>query len=319
MSAFRMPKPVKITGLSSSVTKSFVNGIIPCINPTEEEVRNALLVLGMTAESVRCAYCGGDCTEWDHLKPLISSKAPTGYISEIHNLVPSCGKCNQSKGNREWREWIVSDANLSPKTRGVPDLAERIERLEGYERAFQPIRLDFREIVGDELWEEHWRNYEAVISAMEAARDTSDKVKGLIAQAVMAKSERSRTSPKSVYREDSPRRANESDSGFDVESNLKSIGKWFFLQNFETIYEWRGDRQGLVDKLLEESSGKGRNGVNTSVSETLRIIGAGASSEAFGSLLNSVRFLHDHPEASEMICGILARHPELGFQNGEDI
>ncbi len=313
MSVFRMPKPVKVTGLNSSVTKSFVNGIIPCINPTEEEVRNALLVLGMTPESVRCAYCGGDCTEWDHLKPLISNKAPTGYISEIHNLVPSCGKCNQSKGNREWREWIVSNANLSPKTRGVPDLAEHIERLERYEEAFQPIRLDFRDIVGDELWEEHWRNYEAVISAMEAARDTSDKVKGLIAQAVMARSESFRTSPKCTYREASPRRANEPDSGLNVESSLKSIGKWFFLQNFETIYEWCGNKQGLVDKLLEKPNSKGENGTNTSVSETLRIIGAGASSEAFENLLKSDRFLHDHPEATEMIRGILARHPELRF------
>lgn len=308
-----MPKPVKITGLSSSVTKSFVNGIVPCISPTEEEVREALYVLGMTAESVRCIYCGDDCTEWDHLKPLIFDKKPTGYISEIHNLVPSCGKCNQSRGNREWREWIVSDANLSPKTRGVTDLAVRIERLEQYEETFKPVRLDFREIVGDELWEEHWRNYEAVISAMEAARGTSDKVKELIAQSMTAGSGDFRAPSGSLCGKDSSKRAREPYVDFDVESSLRSIGKWFFLRNFETIYEWRGDKHELVDRLMEKPNSKGLNGIKISTNEALRLIRAGASSEALGKLLKSDRFLHDHPEAYEIIRGILARHPELRF------
>jgi endonuclease I len=48
----------------------------------------------------------------------VLKKKPTGYISEIHNLVPACGKCNQSKGNKEWRQWMLSDATLSPKTKG---------------------------------------------------------------------------------------------------------------------------------------------------------------------------------------------------------
>jgi hypothetical protein len=30
---------------------------------------------------------------------LVEEKEPIGYISEIRNLVPVCGKCNQSKGN----------------------------------------------------------------------------------------------------------------------------------------------------------------------------------------------------------------------------
>ena len=45
----------------------------------------------------------------DHLRPLVKDKEPTGYISEIHNLVPSCGKCNQSKGNKEWKAWMRRD------------------------------------------------------------------------------------------------------------------------------------------------------------------------------------------------------------------
>lgn len=100
---FKMPNPVKITGRTSSITNSFVNGIIPVVMPTEHEVEEALETLGMTEETICCSYCGDTCTEWDHFHPLIRDKQPTGYISEIHNLVPACSKCNESKGCRDWR------------------------------------------------------------------------------------------------------------------------------------------------------------------------------------------------------------------------
>lgn len=85
--AFRMPTPVKITGRTSSITNSFVNGVIPAIMPSNEEIALALEVLGMDASDVRCAYCGDPATEWDHLNAIVRRKRPTGYISEIHNLV----------------------------------------------------------------------------------------------------------------------------------------------------------------------------------------------------------------------------------------
>lgn len=117
--AFRMPTPVKITGRTSSITNSFVNGIIPTVMPSDEEIALALEALGMDALDVRCAYCGDPATEWDHLNAIVLGKRPTGYISEIHNLVPACGKCNQSKGNKPWRSWMFGPSPLSPASRGV--------------------------------------------------------------------------------------------------------------------------------------------------------------------------------------------------------
>src|ERR1700761_377168 len=108
LSCFRMPTPVKITGRTSTITNSFVNGIVPYVYPTEEEVAEALDILGLDADDLRCAYCGDRSTEWDHLRPLVTGKRPTGYIGEIANLVPSCSKCNQSKGARNWREWMTN-------------------------------------------------------------------------------------------------------------------------------------------------------------------------------------------------------------------
>lgn len=42
----------------------------------------------------------------------------------------------------------------------------------------------------------------------------------------------------------------------DIEASLKSIGKWFYLQNFEVVYEWRDNKNNLVNKLLENPVAK---------------------------------------------------------------
>jgi hypothetical protein len=177
---FQMPKPVTIMGRSSSITNAFVNGIIPCIEPSDDEIKEALRILEMSEENVQCIYCGDKATEWDHLRPLIYKKRPTGYISEIHNLVPACGKCNQSKGNKEWRTWIISDAKLSPKMKGVTDIDNRVQLLEKYEQWGLPKKIDFQDIVGTELWSMHWANYNQLMHQMEGYQVVSDKIKDII-------------------------------------------------------------------------------------------------------------------------------------------
>ena len=112
-----MPRSVKITGRTSSITNAFVNGVIPTRRPAEHEVAEALRILELSADDLRCCYCGDRSTEWDHFRPLISAKRQTGYISEIANLVPACGKCNQSKSGAEWWTWMLGPARLSPKSR----------------------------------------------------------------------------------------------------------------------------------------------------------------------------------------------------------
>src|SRR4030042_5456673 len=107
--AFQMPTPMTISGRSSSITAAFVSAIIPQIEPTDEEVKTALDILQMSPDNVSCAYCGAQATEWDHLRPLVANQKPTGFISEIRNLVPSCGKWNQSKGNKYWMDWSESE------------------------------------------------------------------------------------------------------------------------------------------------------------------------------------------------------------------
>jgi len=186
LSLFRMPTPMKITGRSSSITNAFINSIIPVVPPTADEVKNALEILGMTAETFQCAYCGGIASEWDHLRPLVKDKKPTGFISEIHNLVPSCGKCNQSKGNKEWKTWMRSRAQLSPTARGIKDVPQRIERLEIYERSKVPTKMDFETIVGKEVWAHHQDNLERVQLLMRESQELASKINTEVANAYKA-------------------------------------------------------------------------------------------------------------------------------------
>src|SRR5262249_46649708 len=90
---FRLPSVQTMVSRKSSITNAFVNAVIPVIPPTLEEVLQALTILGMEPTDVRCAYCGDKSSEWDHLRPLVLNKRPTGFITEIANLVPACGKC----------------------------------------------------------------------------------------------------------------------------------------------------------------------------------------------------------------------------------
>jgi 5-methylcytosine-specific restriction endonuclease McrA len=179
-----MPRPVKITGRTSSVTNAFVNGIIPTRQPTEQEVTEVLRMLELSADDLRCCYCGDRATEWDRLRPLIAAKRPTGYISEIANLVPACGKCNQSKSGADWRKWMLGPARLSPRTRGIPDLDARVERLERFVAWSKPTLFDFEAAVGKDLWARHWANWEKLHALMHECEKTAVELRTAIGRAV---------------------------------------------------------------------------------------------------------------------------------------
>lgn len=179
----QLPSPGSITGRSSSITNAFFNALIPIVPPTLEEELRALEILGIAPDDLRCAYCGDKSTEWDHLHPIISNQLPTGYITEIANLVPSCGKCNQSKGKSDWHSWMLGNAKLSPKTRKVPDIQQRVARLQVYEQEFKPQLVDFRAMVSAELWDRHTENRKRVLELMRESQLLASEIRSIIAMA----------------------------------------------------------------------------------------------------------------------------------------
>lgn len=177
LTAFRMPLVQTMVQRKSSITNAFVNSIIPVVVPTAEEILDALTILKMVPEDVRCAYCGDAWTEWDHLRPLVVDRRPTGFISEIANLVPSCGKCNQSKGNKPWRPWMLSSAPRSPTGRKVENIAARMTCLDVYETWRVPTRVDFSAILGHGSWEHYWSLCDALNVGMREAQAVADNIR----------------------------------------------------------------------------------------------------------------------------------------------
>jgi hypothetical protein len=89
-----------------------------------------------------CVFCGSkDVTRWDHLIPVMK-----GGETVLGNIVPSCSRCDDSKRDLSFEEWMTSDTRYSPTSQETTDLDRRIERIKEYMRHFgyQPRRLKER-------------------------------------------------------------------------------------------------------------------------------------------------------------------------------
>ncbi len=181
--AFRMPAVQSMKSRKTSITNAFVSAIIPVVHPSDDEILEALRILGMTPESIECIYCGDKCNAWDHLRPIVVGRRPTGYISEIANLVPACQPCNSSKGNSPWKQWMLGDAPQSPKTRGAARLQERSSRLEAYERWRVPTLIDFETILGRETYTGYWQELDRIITELERSQAMADALRLTVAKA----------------------------------------------------------------------------------------------------------------------------------------
>ena len=180
---FEMPSQGSPIGRLSSITGSLVHMLVPWVPPTAEEVDRALAVLGMArgAQCV-CAYCGGPRTEWDHLRPLVCKRRPTGFITELANLVPACGKCNQSKSGAAWRDWLPGKAKRSPRSRGASDddIQRRCHSLEAFESAFPPRRIDFERMLGTDRYGAYWEHLAAIEVTLKNCTDEGKRLRAAV-------------------------------------------------------------------------------------------------------------------------------------------
>ncbi|WP_157102471.1 HNH endonuclease [Sphingobium sp. TCM1] len=174
----RHKRPLKITSRTSSVTNGFVQAILPDIPPTEQDRAAALAALGLPPH--QCVYCGDQATDWDHLRPIVINKRPSGYLTDYRNLVPACGPCNQSKSGQNWKSWMTGKATRSPASRNIIDLQARIARLEAYERWGDVDEVDFATLVGKDRWEAYWAKLVIIEGLMRQAQAEADAIRALI-------------------------------------------------------------------------------------------------------------------------------------------
>ena len=116
----------------------------------------------------QCVFCGSsEVKRWDHLVPV-----NRGGETVLGNMVPACARCDDSKGDKPFEEWMISDAKQSPRSRGVGDIEDRIDLIRVYVHhyGYRVRTLDER------LNEEERERLVGIQSDLQALRDEVDSL-----------------------------------------------------------------------------------------------------------------------------------------------
>ena len=177
MERFKLPTKIYLNQRKSSIVNAFFNGIIPVKKPSKKEIEEHKKVLGMSNSEYKCIYCGNEATTQDHLNALVRDKKPTGYITELANLVPSCTGCNSSKGNKDWRTFIKylyenDKLNNSKKSINSNQYMKALKKLEKFESFYKPKKLDLESEPFKKLFKIHIANLNKVLSLLDKSVET---------------------------------------------------------------------------------------------------------------------------------------------------
>ncbi|WP_245332594.1 hypothetical protein [Bradyrhizobium erythrophlei] len=84
-----------------------------------------------------------------------------------------------------------STAKGSPRTRGVIDLSERVDRLSKFEEATNTVQFtedEMRAAVGADLWDSYWRRLDDLAAQMRSAQAEAEKICSVLQQEFDARS-----------------------------------------------------------------------------------------------------------------------------------
>jgi hypothetical protein len=181
---FKLPNITTLSSRKSSIAKSFSDGIAPRIQPTDEEYEKFLEFFPKVDNSHKCAYCGEQFDYYEHFRPLVVETKPTGYGSDIYNLVPSCSNCNQRKGNSSWKDWMKNSRNKS--ILDGPTHMARINKLEEFEKwsDTKVIFIDYEKIVGSEKWQQYMSNYQSLRRILNEMNELQKGIKRIVDEEV---------------------------------------------------------------------------------------------------------------------------------------
>lgn len=177
---FKLPTKSDLKSRTSTINNAFAISITPYIFPSATEI-NAFLQ-DLQIKEGQCAYCLGEANAMDHVKPLVTNGLPTGYITEIRNLVPCCSACNSAKGAKDFRVWYKSPSNIERlHKKGLSDnqINDRFNILSSFiDRIPQPI--NYKEILGKELWEEYLNRKAEMLALLKEDQKFCDRLGAII-------------------------------------------------------------------------------------------------------------------------------------------
>lgn len=129
----------RIKGRSSTIRGEYLKGILPQYAYSNDFKIEHYRKFGIIID--KCVYCGENANTLDHLNSPIKNKKLTGYTNKIGNLVPSCGRCNSSKGNRNWSDWLQSNSKIVNGIKKKRGYQKRIETIRNYEKSNPQFKI----------------------------------------------------------------------------------------------------------------------------------------------------------------------------------
>jgi hypothetical protein len=77
---------------------------------------------------------------------------------------------------------MLGAARLSPTSRKISDISQRLKRLEAYEAWRQPKKIDFAALVGPEMWKRHRQNWKDVLELLKKSQELASEIRGIVAR-----------------------------------------------------------------------------------------------------------------------------------------
>lgn len=123
-------------------------------NYSEEEYKAALRFFG------GCAFCGAQpAPRMDHLIPVRNAG---DFVR--NNVVPACQQCDDSKGQKEYHEWMRN--STSPKSLRSRGMAE--DEIERRIRRIETWQAGYKSKTEEQLFGQNYRKYLNILQKMDA-------------------------------------------------------------------------------------------------------------------------------------------------------
>jgi 5-methylcytosine-specific restriction endonuclease McrA len=189
IAGIQMPAQMTADRQRTGIRRAFINTVVPELEPIGGQEKDWAAKLQLNLNAVQCVYCGDEAKQLDHFRKLTENELPTGYITDIFNLVPCCGTCNSSKNGPDWKKWMLGQADKGPRKRtSEADLLRRVAILDEFAEWSEALttRLDVVKIIGEEAWKRYEDDMTAVIRHLGSVRDHSvlfsEKIRAHLAQ-----------------------------------------------------------------------------------------------------------------------------------------
>jgi hypothetical protein len=165
----------------TTINHAFASAIAPVAKYELEKLEAAIRSLGQDPDGdLKCVYCDGNATTWDHLVGLVSKGEFRGNGHQIGNLVPCCSKCNSEKGSKDWVNYL-GDAKK-------PGLDARHKIIADYAGKYAVV-VDPKAVA--DLCPVEWQRYVEIKKQILSLMRDADKIAAVLQAAVLAHAEQS--------------------------------------------------------------------------------------------------------------------------------